>query len=139
MLVALPSGAIATLEVPSLESVLCCNASPAAIAACAWAHDGLDLSDLEDGDLLFVAIWALRELATSDAGREFAATYLACGSVPSREAGIFNRLLAWEFNHTAVIALQKREREGKAGQAREPDNEHQATYRVPDDWSGDDD
>ena len=106
MLVTLPSGATAPLEVPGLPALLTAGGDLAALAACAFAHDEVEVEELYESDLFFVAAWALEQFAASDEGLELAIVADGWKRSPAQVIGLHDLLLAWAFERDLYLRLR---------------------------------
>jgi len=125
MLVALPSGALAPLDVPSLPSLLAAGGDVTCIAAASFAHEEVAPADLRDADAYFIAVWALDEFAATDAGLELAIVADGWHLRPSALIGLADLPLAWELDRTLYVRLQAaKEGEGEPdmGDAGDPES-----------------
>lgn len=105
MLVTLPSGATAPLEVPSLPSLLAAGGDLASIAAASFAHDEVEVDELMDSDLYFVASWALVAFAAGNDGLELAIVADAWRRPPAEVIGLTDLSLAWALEHDLYLRL----------------------------------
>jgi hypothetical protein len=122
MLVTLPSGAIAPLEVPGLPSLLAAGGDLTAIAACSFAHDEVTVDELYDSDVFFVAAWALEEFTETEDALELAIVSEAWHRSPSDALGLSDRPLAWGIDRALYLRFAKATKEGGSENQGEPED-----------------
>lgn len=106
MLVRLPSGAVAPLEVPDLSALLLAGGDFAAIAAASFAHEEVEVDELLEPDLRFVVEWALGAFCETDEALELP---FVCankwGRSPSQIIGLADLSLAWALERALHLRL----------------------------------
>jgi hypothetical protein len=107
MLVKLPSGATAPLEVPSLPSLLAAGGDPRRIAAAAFVHEEVSAWSLSDDDAQFIADWAVGTFAETEDGTELAVVCDAWGRAPSQALGITDLVRAFDLDRTLYLSLRE--------------------------------
>lgn len=120
MLVTLPSGATAPLEVPSLPSLLAAGGDLASIAAASFAHDEVEVDELMGSDLYFVVEWALEQFAAGADGLELAIVAGAWHRSPAQVIGLADLSLAWALEHDLYLRLAAASSGGESTQDAEP-------------------
>jgi hypothetical protein len=105
MLVTLPSGATAPLEVPNLPALLAARGDLMAIAAASFAHEEVEVDELLGSDLYFIAEWALDAFAAGDEGKELAIVCGAWGRSPAQVIGLADLSLAWAFERALFLRM----------------------------------
>ncbi len=127
MLVTLPSGAVAPLEVPGLIPLLTGGGGLLAVARATLAHAEVDAEALTPEDLFCVALWGLEAFADSDDAVPLVAVCEMFGKTPAeylRENGP----LEWALDSGCLLSLKETwAAEGKP--EGEPDDESKGGVR----------
>lgn len=113
------------LSTPTLDALLCCRGSLAAIADCALG--GERRAAYLDADAVYAAAeWALDHIGCSDDGVLLARLGMAFGVTPAAYIGLDNPVLAHAFNVACLAA------ERSAGKEPRPRSEEAVRFTVPD-------
>ena len=107
MLVRLPSGAVAPLEVPDLSSLLSAGGDLASIAAASFAHEDVEVDELIDSDRRFVVEWALAEFCGTDEALRLVFVAREWGRTPAQVIGLADLPLAWDLEDALYTRLME--------------------------------
>ena len=107
MLVRLPSGAVAPLEVPDLSALLPAGGDLAAIAAASFTHEEVEVDELLESDRRFVAEWAMGAFCETDEALNLAFVASGWGRSPAQVIGLADLPLAWDLDHALYTRLME--------------------------------
>ena len=131
MLVTLPSGAVAPLEVPGLLPLLAGGGTTVAIARATLTHGEVDAGSLTSEDAFAVALWGVQEFCEDEEALALAAVSHEYGMAPAQRLGVEDAALAWALDSGCLAALRRREQE-RSRSDKEAGNEAAVRFSLPD-------
>jgi len=114
MLIRLPSGAVAPLEVPDLSALLPAGGDLAAIAAASFTHEEVEVDELLESDRRFIAEWALAEFCETDEALHLAMVSSCWSRSPAAALSLTDPPLAWALDRTLYLRLDAYEAQDPA-------------------------
>ena len=114
MLIRLPSGAVAPLEVPDLSALLPAGGDLAAIAAASFAHEDVEADELIDSDRRFVVEWAVKAFCETDEALRLVFVASERWRSPAQVIGLADLPLAWDLEdalHTRLMEYRSQDPE----------------------------